>query len=124
MIAATTPTATTSRMKAEEMNRAMGLAQKELESIKGLGYVNVDATQLAGYGLLDSATPISGTTYSFTNVDNASLDSCGQILKNGTGTVLIEQVETDVRRVTVTVSWKERGVTNRSVTVGGVIANL
>lgn len=123
IVAATMPVATTSRAKASLMNRAMGLAQKHLEAIRGAGYANAAATQLASLGLIDSATPIDTDTYSFTNCDLAALDNPATVLPGGTGRVVVEQVDLDLRRVTVTVGWTDRG-NPRSFTVGTLIANL
>jgi len=123
MIAATMPAANTSRAKAAYINKAIGLAQKELESIRGQGYANATATQLSTFGLLDNATPTGTNLYSFTNSDNASNDNPAKVLPSGTGSVLLEQVNIDLRRVTVTVTWKERSKT-RSVQLGTLLANL
>ena len=45
------------------------------------------------------------------------------VLPAGTGTIKIEQVDIDLRRIIVTVSWTERG-TPRNVVVGTLVANL
>lgn len=125
VVMATMPIANTSRAKASDLDKAMGLAQKQLEAIRGLGYANLTATQLASYGLIDSANPINGTTdtYSFTNSDSANLDNPGLILTNGSGTVQIDQVSPDLRRVVVNVNWRDR-VQYKNFSVGTLIANL
>lgn len=123
MVAATMPVATTSRQKADNTNKAMDLAQKQLEAIRTLGYANATNTQLASAGLIDSASPIGTNTYSFSNVDNAALDNPSRVLPNGQGKVILEQPDIDLRRVTVTVSWTELSKT-RTFTIGTLIANL
>src|SRR5947209_1236365 len=75
IVAATMPISNASRAKASDMDKAMGVAQKELESIRGLGFANLTPTQLASHGLVDSATAVSANTYSFTNADSAASDS-------------------------------------------------
>lgn len=124
LVGSSAPIATTSRFKAQQLNRATGLAQKELEAIMATGYANVTPTQLVAYGLLDNSTGNGAGLYTFTNVDLSVKDSPGNVLPQGQGTVLIEQLATDIRRITVTVTWSERGVVNRSVTYGSVIANI
>lgn len=123
IVAASMPIATVSRERADLMNKATGLAQKQLESIRGMGYANATATQLAAAGLIDSTATVATNTYSFTNSDSANLDNPARILPAGTGRVSIEQVGLDLRRIIVTVGWTERG-RQRNVTVGTLVANL
>jgi prepilin-type N-terminal cleavage/methylation domain-containing protein len=123
IVAATMPIANTSRAKASDLDKAMGLAQKQLEAIRGVGYANVTPAQLASYGLVDSTTPTTTNTYSFTNSDSANLDNPARILTNGSGTVMVEQLDVDLRRVTVNVTWRDR-VKYKTFSVGTLIANL
>lgn len=122
-MAASMPIANISRGRASLQNKATGLAQKQLEAIRGLGYSNATSTQLATAGLIDSTTTVATNTYSFTNSDSTALDNPAKILPSGTGTVSIVQADLDLRQVIVTVSWVDRGVT-RSFTVGTLIANI
>ena len=123
IVAATMPIANTSRAKASDLDKAMGLAQKQLEAIRGVGYANVTPAQLVSYGLIDSATPTATNTYSFTNSDSANLDNPARILTNGSGSVVVEQLDVDLRRVTVNVTWRDR-VKYKTFSVGTLIANL
>lgn len=116
------PIANRSRGKADQTNIAVGLAQKELEALKGVS-PSLDPNTLATQGLIDSATPMSPNTYAFTNSDTAVSDSPAKVLPSGTGTVLIELIDLELRRVTVTVNWKEAGKA-RSLQVATLVANL
>jgi type II secretory pathway pseudopilin PulG len=117
------PMATKTRIKADNMNKAAGMAQKMIEAVRGSGYANVTANQLYGLGLIDSTTPISTNRYATTNVDTASLDNVGRILPGGYSHMIVEQVDIDLRRVTVHIHWVDRGVAKRYV-LGTLIANL
>lgn len=117
------PIANSSRARADYYNKATGLAQKQIEAIRTIGYPNATASQLATVGLIDSAEPIATNTFSFTNVDSASLDNPARILPSGTGRVTLEQIDLDLRRVTVEIRWMDRSV-QKSVKVGTLIANL
>ncbi len=117
------PMATKSRIKADNMNKAAGMAQKMIEAVRGSGYANVTPTQLYGLGLIDSTTPTSTNRYTTTNTDTASLDNVGRILPGGYSHMNIEQVDIDLRRVTIHIHWVERGVNKRYV-LGTLIANL
>lgn len=123
IVVVTMPSAAQSRIKADLNNKATSLAQKQLEAIRGMGYANVTASQLSALGLIDSTTPIDTNTYSFTNVDSAKLDNPSLILPSGQGRVKVEQADIDLRRVTVTVQWNDRG-TVRNITLGTLVANL
>lgn len=123
VLLSSSPTATATRMKAESLNRASGLVQKEMESIRGLGYANLTASQLNTFGLIDSTTEVSSNTYAFTNSDSANGDSVANVLRNGTGTVTIERADIELKRVTVTVNWWD-GRTTRTFTASALIANL
>lgn len=124
IVAATTPIASMSRVKAEAMNKATGIAQKQLEAIRGAGFANCNPTQLNAAGLIDSTTPVATNTYSFTNSDLPKFDNPATVLTGGAGTVKIEQINMDLIRVTVTVSWVARGPVTRQVSIGTVIANI
>lgn len=141
VVAVTLPASTAARGKSTLLDKAMALAQKELEKVRGAGYANITATQLYSIGAIDSAAPtqststiglspvsagtetIAGSTYSFTSADAAAQDSPAIVLPSGIGRITVEQVDTDVRRLTVTVSWSDRGVT-RSFSTGTIICNL
>lgn len=123
IMAATMPMANTTRARADLNNRASSLAQKELEAIKSLGYANATSTQMFANGLIDSTTTVATNTYAWTNSDTAATDNPAKILPSGTATVRVDQVETNLRSVVVTVKWVERGK-SRSVTLGTLIANI
>ena len=123
IVAASMPISTVGRTKSRYLNLAAGIAQREMEAIRGSGYANISAASLVTKGLLDSATEVATTTYTFTAVDTASGDQASLVLPSGTGKVKIEQADTDLKRVTVTVSWAERGNT-RSYQIGTLVANL
>lgn len=123
VVSATMPMANRSRMKADLSGKAVGMAQKQLEALRGLGYANLTASQLFARNLIDSTTPIATDTYSFTNVDSGALDNPSRILPSGTGQVKVEQVDLDLRRVTVLVAWNENG-RSRNFRIGTLVANL
>lgn len=132
IVAATMPIANVSRAMADNNNKATSLAQKQLEAIRGLGYANATAPQLLANGLIDSTSPTSpppevslpaSTTYSFSNTDLAALDQTSRVLNQGAGYVSIEQVDIDLKRVTVVVRWVERD-RPKTVVLATLVANL
>jgi prepilin-type N-terminal cleavage/methylation domain-containing protein len=129
IVAATMPISNASQSKASDLDKAMGLAQKQLEGIRGLGFPNLNPTQLAADGFIDSTNQVATNTYSFTNSDNANFDNPATVLSHGTGTVKVEQLNLNLIRVTVTVSWLDLNVWRKTgqyknFSVGTLIANL
>lgn len=122
IFSATMPAANRSRAKADKTNIAVGLAQKELEAIKSIDS-SLNPSTLFAAGLLDSATPIGTNKYSFTNCDFSAKDSPATVLQAGTGSVTIELIDIELRRVTVEITWVENGST-RSIKVGTLVANM
>lgn len=123
ILASTMPAATKSRVKADNMNKAAGAAQKILEAVRGSGYANVSATRLYALGLIDSTTPVATNTYTINTVDTAAFDNLAKILPGGSGQITVEQVDLDLRRVTVVINWTEEGIT-KTFRIGTLIANL
>lgn len=133
IFAASAPVANVTRGKADHMNSAVSLAQKTAESIHSTGYPNATAERLLDNGLIDSGTAvnISGypfglsgeTAYEATNIDSDMVDSPSKVLPGGRGFIKTEQVDLDLRRVTVIIAWQERSQW-RSVRLSTLIANL
>ncbi len=123
VLAATMPVANMSREKANNQNIALSLAQKQMESLRSIGYPNLTVERMHSLGVIDSQTPIATNTYSFTNVDSGAYDSPAMQLPSGQGRILLEQLNLDLRRVTIEMRWTENG-RQRSISVGTLVANL
>lgn len=133
IFSATIPIASITRGKAENMNSAVSLAQKTAELVRGGGYPNTLPSRLYDNNLIDSTTLQSIASYSFatageqayecSNVDNALVDSPSKVLPNGKGFIKSEQVDLDLRRVTVIIAWQERSKW-KSVRISTLVANL
>ena len=123
ILAATMPVANNSRLKANNQNAALSIAQKQVEVLRSIGYPNLTADRLYASGVIDSTTPLATDTYSFTNIDAGVYDSPSLKLPSGQGRLTIEQVGIDLRRVTIQLIWIESGRT-KSVRLGTMVANL
>jgi hypothetical protein len=97
--------AAVSRAKADEFTKATSIVNRELESIKNLGYDNLTHDALAYYSLI-SPTP-GASPYSFTSVGDTN-DRISTLLRNGVGTVAVTDESGTLRKVVVTVSWTAR----------------
>ncbi len=134
IFSATVPVANLTRGKAENLNQATSLAQKTLESIRGGKYPNASVSQLFADGKIQSTTAVNlgslpgvGTAgemaHEFTTVDVADVDSPGSVLPGGRGFIVSEQVNLDMRRITVIVAWQERSQW-KSIRLMTLVANL
>ncbi len=123
LVAATMPISNVSRHQAQNADKAMDVAQKQIEAIRNRGFSAANPTQLASLGLIDSATAIATNTYSFTNSDSANLDNVATVLPGGTGQIQITTLNINTVQMIITVSWNDMGVA-RSYSVGTVETNL
>lgn len=133
IFAATIPVANVTRGKAEYLNLATSLAQKQIEAIRHMQYPNTTAQRLFDNDRINSMTQINigtlgvGTTgemaYDASDVDTAETDSPRKLLPGGRGFVQTTQQGLDMRRVSVIVAWRERGEW-RTVRVSTLVANL
>lgn len=101
---------------------ALMLAERRMEAIKLLGYGNLTYDGLRAYGLID-ANPTS-SPYSFTNTDSARNESPARLLPQGTGQIIVEDTEWDVRRVTIRVTWQDISGRTQSVELRTLVTNL
>ncbi len=122
ILTASMPVANVSRAKADFQNLALSLAQKQMEAVRGVD-PSLSAAILHRAGLIDSTSPIGTNTWSFTNVDHALFDNPARVLPSGTGRITVELIDVELRRVTITVTWREQGQT-RTLTIGTLIADL
>jgi type II secretory pathway pseudopilin PulG len=123
ILASAMPAATVSRMKGNYLNKAANFAQKEIELMKAQTYSNLTDTKLYASDLIDNTTPIATNTYSCNNTDAAVGDRVTDLLPSGTASVKIEQMDIELKRITLTVNWREKG-RNRSYSVASLVANL
>lgn len=134
IFSATVPVANLTRGKAESLNQATSLGQKTVESIRSGKYPNCSAAQLFADGKIQSMTQVNlgtlpgvGTAgemaYEFTTVESAEIDSPGSVLPAGRGFIKTEQVNLDMRRITVIIAWQERSQW-KSIRLMTLIANL
>lgn len=123
IIAATLPLANSSRARADLLNKATSIAQKQIENLRAVGYPNLTGNRLFAAGLIQSAIPDPSGRFVFTNIDSAAFDAPSTVLPQGVGYVTIQQLGQDRRQVTVRVEWSERDRT-RNVTLSTLIANL
>jgi hypothetical protein len=86
---------------ARNYKMASAVAQKKLEEVRSMNFESLTDSLINSTRLAD-LTGTSGV-YSFT-----STDSVTSILPEGTGTITITSPRTDIKRVEITVNWKNR----------------
>jgi len=123
IVGATMPVASVSKSKAMYTTLAANYAQKQIEQIKVLEYGNLTPARLLEAKLIDSVTPISGTTYAMTTVDSEVSGNIAKLLPSGTATLTVTQPNNELKQIEINISWSERGKA-RSYKVGTLVANL
>ncbi|MCU0317004.1 MAG: hypothetical protein MUC92_10465 [Fimbriimonadaceae bacterium] len=133
LFSATMPIANASRVKADSLNTAVSIAQKQIERLRGSGYANLTPSQMHSQDLIDSQTLVNmgaegfGSSgehgYEFSGVDAAISDNASRLLVGGRGFVKVTNPSLELRRVEVVVVWKEKNAW-RVVRVGTMVANL
>jgi hypothetical protein len=120
MFAAITMAALISRTMADERTKAATIVNRQLESLKNVGYGNLTYTGLRYYGLIDQNP--TAQPFSFSGVGSAT-ERVSELLPSGTGAVTVADVSASLRQVTVTVSWESR-TGARTVTASTRMAQL
>lgn len=125
MISAAMPISTVSRGRADLLNKASGISQKELEAVRTEGFANCNPTQLSSLGLIDSSAPVATNTYTFTNTDVAANDSVAKVLPQGTAQLQLINVSTSLTQVISTIKYYDNTVNAfKTVTTGTLVANI
>ena len=79
--------------------QASSLVQHKIDQLRAVGYGRLDYTDLlAALDIIDAAP--TSSPYSFTTIDTLS-----SIYPNATGTIAISDFSTNVKQVTVTLTW-------------------
>lgn len=102
------PTCIRSTKQAQEYKIAAAISQKKMEQLRAVSYDLLNYTQLTSRSVVDSSP--GSSPYSFTTVDSLST-----LLPSGTGTLTVQDINSDTRQVTVTVSWRGTGTATRSI---------
>ena len=123
ILASAMPVATVSRTKANYVNKAANFAGKEIELMKAQTYSNLSGAKLYAADLIDSSIPVSTDTYSCNNTDSGVGNRVTDILPHGSATAKIEQINFEMKRITISVAWTEKGRA-RSYVVASLVANL
>jgi len=105
------------RDKSGDYSRASALLSRKLEQVRSLEAERLNRTNLVTNGIInaDSANANGATTHewSFTTVDQVP-----QELANGTGTLRLSGIGSDLVRADVTLTW--RGLRNEQLQITGM----
>ncbi len=99
---------------------ATEIAQSVLERTRLAGYNNMTYEGLRQYGLIADVPQTSPFTLS--TAGPATLNP-SLVLPQGSGTIQVEDVSFDVRRVTVTIRWRDPNSPARSVVMATLVTN-
>ena len=99
IFAATFPTGLSYTRRAKEMKTATAIAQRKIEQLRATNYESLTQSLLVSAGIIDTNT---SNGYTFTSVDAVSTQ-----LSNGVGRLVLSNKTSDIKQVTVTVTWKK-----------------
>lgn len=117
VFSATFPTGLACSRKAQNYKIATAFAQKKMEQIRSMNYESLTHPCLFANEVID-ATP-TGSPFAFTQVEGLP-----EQLLDGIGSLSVVDVSTSLKRVQITVTWKDKyGTPTRSITLTGVIAD-
>ncbi len=99
---------------------ATEIAQSVLERARLAEYNNLTYDGLKQYGLI--ATTPEASPFALSTANPATLNP-SLVLPQGSGTIQVEDVGYDVRRVTVTIRWQDANSPARSVVMATLVTN-
>ncbi|MEA2553619.1 MAG: hypothetical protein QOJ65_1795 [Fimbriimonadaceae bacterium] len=101
--------------------KATQIATKMLEHVQLLSPSKLDATTLSGMLLIDPNQVTPPFTFTHIPLDNGTDYSPATALKNGTGTLNIQDLNYGSKLVTVTVTWSMANGQTKSLSTGTII---
>lgn len=117
IFSSTYPAGIASARKAQNYKVALAIAQKKMEQLRAMNYESLSHPLLVAVGAIDSSP--GSVPYEFTQVD-----SVDDKLPDGVGRLTVEDVNSTVRRVIVTVTWQDKtGAPARAVTLTSLFAD-
>ena len=93
------PTAFSASRQADEYKTAAAIGQRKMEQLRAMNYQSLTQPILRSAEAID-ASPTS-SPYSFTSVE-----AVGTHLASGTGTLEVDDISSDVKRVRITITWQ------------------
>lgn len=108
VFSASFPAAFRANKEAQEYKTATALAQRKMEQLRGLNYQSLTYGILYQNGYIDQN--YTGQNYKFTSVDGVA-----DKLPSGIGSIVVSDDFTDMKRVTITVSWASVSSINRNI---------
>ncbi len=103
--------------QARDYRIATSVAQQKIEQLRSMNYESLNYSLLYSAGVIDSSPTFS--PYSFTQVDNISGKLC-----EGTGTLEIVDIGSDVKKVRVIVKWcNKNGMPDRMIQLTTLFAD-
>lgn len=105
----------------EQEQKATQIATKMLEHIQLLAPSKLDATTLTGMLLIDPNQTTAPFTFNNIPLDNGTDYSPSRALKNGTGTLAINNLSYGSKQVVVTITWKSISGNTETLTMGTIL---
>lgn len=119
VFAACVPVAKKTAKMNGQYSQALSLCQHKIDQLRAVGYGRINYEELSDARIVDDSP--NSAPYSFLEVDDVS-----EYLTHPTATVTVEELTTDVVRVTATVTWTNTAYESKesSATLTAIITNV
>ncbi len=115
------PVVTKAHKIGESQQKATQIATKMLEHIQLLSPTKLDASTLSSMQLIDAGQSSSPYTFTHLPLDDSTDYSPATALKNGKGTLTINDLQWGSKQVVVTITWKSASGKDQSTTMGTIL---
>ena len=115
------PVLTKAHKIGDSQQKATLIATKMLEHLQLQSPNKLDATSLYAAQLIDAGQTSAPYTFSSIPLEDSTDYSPAKALKNGTGTITINNLQWGSKQVVVTVNWKSASGKSSTVTMGTIL---
>ena len=115
------PVVTRAQKLGDSQQKATLIATKMIEHIQMLSPTNLNANTLTAMQLIDANQNSSPYAFTHCPVDDSTEYSPSTALKNGTGTLKINDLQWGSKQVVVTVNWTSASGKPQTLTMGTIL---
>ena len=115
------PTFKRSQKISEQDSKATLMSQRMIEHLQLLKCSDLTCTTLTQLNLIDAGQTSQPYNFCHVPLDEASIYSPNQVLKNATAVMTIEDLDASCKRVKLVMTWKSTSGKTMSLTTGTII---
>jgi hypothetical protein len=115
------PTFKRSERLSMEQSKATLMAQRMIEHLNLLKPADLNASTLSQLNLIDSGQTSQPFSFAHIPLDEGSMYSPNQVLKNATATMTISDLSANSKKVVIAMTWTSASKKTRSFTTGTIL---